>query len=99
MKGRKPEIGKSSEAAELLEGRFAFGARAVSDIDKTKLQIAHPGWVQLTAAHPAPELPALTAPRQQLLPAIERRGADARQVGLSLAMPEIGNRKKKPDEK
>ncbi|VVB98180.1 Uncharacterised protein [uncultured archaeon] len=98
MKDKKPEIrplaGIRTDAIDSIEGRFGFEGKVIADIEKTKMQIAHPGWVQLTSAgHPVPALPPLVKP-PLLLPKMEKRVAEVKPIGLSISLPEIGERKK-----
>lgn len=93
--GRVPEI--RTDAINAIEERFALQQKITGEIDKTRMQIAHPGWVQLTAAHPTPELPKLGKERL-MLPKMEKPGSDVKLIGLTLAMPELGEARKRQSE-
>ncbi len=100
------KLGIKTDAIGALENRFSFAERVISEIEETKAQIAHPGWVQLTAAHPTPELPKLekikpTTPQmaKPMIPGAMRPESGMPRIGLSIAMPEIGERKKLAEEK
>jgi hypothetical protein len=93
MKERKPGI--RTDAIDALEARFARETKTIADIERTKEQLAHPGWAQLTAAnHPVPELPALSK-KPLLLPAPSQLRAKLNPPAISISLPEIGERGRK----
>lgn len=77
-----------------IEERFSFEKKIREGIEQTKAQLAHPGWVQLTAAHPTPELPKLEK-QKPMENRIGKMEARISKPGLSIALPEVGNRMRK----
>lgn len=93
---KKPEIKLAEaklDAIKAIEERFSFENTVRKDIEKTAMEIAHPEWKKLCAQMPTPEIQRL----EKIAPIraeIKKPETNVKPVGLNIAMPENGGRRK-----
>ncbi len=87
----KREFGIKSGAITALEERFKFQNSVVEEIEKTKMRIAHPGWVELIASHPTPEIPELNTAKP-LVAGIKKPETGIMKMDIPVAMQEFWER-------
>lgn len=93
MDKQKLEI--KTDAIRAIEGRFGFEQGIIGEIEKTKMLIAHPDWVEFSANIPKPEIQKLEIAKP-ILPNVKKPETNVKQIGLSLAIGEYAEKGKKP---
>ncbi len=95
-----------TDAITAIEERFGFERKIIGEMEKTKMLIAHPGWVEFSAGIPKPEVLKLdgimpmanhgsNSSVRYISSEIRKPETNVKRMELDLAMPEIGENAKK----